>query len=281
LKTLIEILNLSTDHLKNKGVDEPRLSAELIISGALGIKRLDIYLQFDRELNEDEICRIRNYLGRRSGHEPIQYILGETEFYGLKFKVDTSVLIPRPDTEILVEKAACLIGDRMLNIIEIGTGSGCIAVSLAHKCKNIKITATDNSDEALVTAKKNAELNKVADRILFIKQDILKEIPKENYDVVVSNPPYISKNVLGSLNRQVKDFEPLGALTDGEDGLTFYKRINQILPQILKNCGSVLLEIGYDQADQVRSICEKSLENIEITRDLNGNPRVLTGVNKN
>lgn len=277
MKSLLEILNLSTDHLRKYNVDEPRLSSELIITKVLNIRRLDIYLQFERVLTEEETSEIRLLLKRRSTHEPIQYILGETEFYGLKFKVNPSVLIPRQDTEILVQNAVNLIGDEVLNVFEIGTGSGCIAVSLAVKCKNIKIAATDISDEALKTAQSNALLNNVCDKISFIRQDILNEISKEKYDVIISNPPYISKTVIDTLDRQVKDFEPIGALTDNNDGLTFYRRMNEIIPMILKPDGFVLLEIGYDQAESVKKIFVKSLNDIKIFKDYSHNDRVFIG----
>jgi len=277
LKTLLEILNLSVEHLQKKGVDEPRLSSELIITHVLNIKRLDIYLQFERVLTEEEISKIRTLLKRRSEHEPIQYILGETEFYGLKFSVDKSVLIPRSDTEILVQTAVEYIGDKPLSVFEVGTGSGCIAVSLANKCKNVNITACDISEQALKLAASNAKLNGVADRIKFINLDILKKSPDSKFDVIISNPPYISKTVIESLDKQVRYFEPLGALTDGGDGLTFYRRINEITPDVLNASGSVFLEIGYDQAESVKSIYEKSLKDIKILRDYSGNNRVFIG----
>jgi len=277
LKTLLEILNLSVEHLQKKSVDEPRLSSELIITHVLNIKRLEIYLQFERVLTDEEISKIRTLLKRRSEHEPIQYILGETEFYGLKFSVDKSVLIPRSDTEILVQTVIEYIKDKPLSVFEVGTGSGCIAVSLANKCKNVNITACDISDEALKIAASNAKLNGVADRIRFINLDILKKFPDSKFDVIISNPPYISQTVIESLDKQVKDFEPLGALTDGGEGLTFYQRINEIIPEILKPGGSMFLEIGYDQAESVKSIYEKSLKEIKIMRDYSGNNRVFFG----
>lgn len=277
MKTLLEILNLSVEHLQKKGVDEPRLSSELIITHVLNIKRLDIYLQFERVLSDEEISKIRTLLKRRSEHEPIQYILGETEFYGLKFSVDKSVLIPRSDTEILVQTAIEYIKDKPLSVFEIGTGSGCIAVSLAKKCRNINITACDISDQALMLAALNAKQNGAADRIKFINMDILKKFPDSKFDVIISNPPYISKTVIESLAKQVKDFEPLGALTDGSDGLTFYRRINDIIPEMIKPGGSVFLEIGYDQAESLKSIYEKSLKEVKILRDYSGNNRVFFG----
>ena len=206
-----------------------------------------------------------------------QYILGETEFYGLKFSVDKSVLIPRSDTEILVQTAVEYIGDKPLSVFEVGTGSGCIAVSLANKCKNVNITACDISEQALKLAASNAKLNGVADRIKFINLDILKKSPDSKFDVIISNPPYISKTVIESLDKQVRYFEPLGALTDGGDGLTFYRRINEITPDVLNASGSVFLEIGYDQAESVKSIYEKSLKDIKILRDYSGNNRVFIG----
>jgi release factor glutamine methyltransferase len=281
LKTLIEILDLSSDYLKQKGVSEPRLGAELLIAFALKIKRLDIYLQYDRLLNESELSLIRNSISRRSKHEPIQYIIGETEFYGLTFKVDKNVLIPRHDTETLVGTAVKNIGNRELSVLEIGTGSGCIAVSVAHLCPGVRITATDISQKALDVALGNARLNKVDNRIKFIKHDILTQSLPEKYDILISNPPYIMKETVESLDQQVKEYEPLDALTDGGDGLAFYRRIASILPDLLKSGGQIFLEIGYDQADAVTDIYKKSLENISVTRDISNNPRVLSGIFKN
>jgi len=277
LKTLIDILNLTAEHLIKKGVEEPRLSAELIISHSLGIKRLDIYLQFDRELNEDQLAKIREMLSRRSAHEPLQYIFGETEFYGLKFKISSGVLIPRSDTEILVGKVVENIGDKSCNLLEIGTGSGCIAVSVAHNCRNVKITATDISESAIKTALVNAENNNVSKNIKFIKHDILNDKLNRKFDFVVSNPPYIRKDIMETLSRQVREYEPINALSDNNDGLTFYRRINELLPDILIPGGYLLLEIGFDQSKEVTEIFRKSLENISITRDLSGNPRVFSG----
>ncbi len=277
MKTLLDILNLSSEHLKKKGVDEPRLSAELIIAAALGIKRLDIYLQFDRELKEEETARIRTILSRRSKHEPLQYIFGETEFYGFKFKVNPSVLIPRRDTETLVEKAVKIIGDKQLNVLEIGTGSGCISVSVARLCKNAKITATDINIDAIRTAKLNAEINGVAGRIKFLKHDILSENFSEKYDDLISNPPYIPEKVVDTLSRQIKEFEPGCALKGGDDGLLFYRRFNSVITDVLSPGGCIILEIGHDQAELVEGIYKKSLSGIELTRDLNGNFRVFSG----
>ena len=273
----MEILNLSEDYLEKKEIDEPRLSAELIISHVLGIKRLDIYLQFDRNLDENELNDIRKMLSKRSKHEPLQYIFGETEFYGLKFKISSGVLIPRPDTEILVGRIAENIGDKSCNLLEIGTGSGCIAVSVAHNCRNVKITATDISEAALKTALVNAENNRVSKNIEFIKHDILNDNLNRKFDVIVSNPPYVRKNIVGTLSKQVREYEPLSALSDNNDGLTFYRRINELLPDILIPGGCLFLEIGYDQSEEVTEIFRKSLENISITRDLSGNPRVFSG----
>ncbi len=274
----MEILTLSSTYLKEKNVSEPRLSSEILIAHALGIKRLDIYLKFDIVPDENELEKIRGLIKRRGKNEPVQYITGETEFFGLPFRVNRSVLIPRHDTEVLVEQAVKTIGKSELNILEIGTGSGCIAISIASKCPNALITATDISDVALDTASKNAELNKVSGRIKFLKHDILKGSFKDKFDMIISNPPYIRKNVTDNLEEQVKKYEPLSALTDNADGLTFYRRINDILPQALKDGGHLLLEIGYDQENEIREIYKKSLAGVIITRDLSNNPRVLSGI---
>jgi release factor glutamine methyltransferase len=277
LKNILEILNLSADYLKNKNVDEPRLSSELLISHVLKIKRLDIYLQYDRQLTDDETGLVRELLKRRAAHEPVQYITGRTEFYGLIINVDRSVLIPRSDTEILVEKAIELIGKREVKIFEIGTGSGCIAVSVAKNCPNAEITACDISDEALKTAVLNAKLNSVEDRIKFVRLDFLKDKPMGKFDLIISNPPYIEKTVLETLGLQVRKYEPAAALTDGGDGLAFYRRINDTAQDILEKDGLIILEIGYDQAEKVIDIYKKSFRNINILKDYSKNDRVVTG----
>ena len=208
--TVLESINLSTEYLKNKGIESPRINAELLLAKILNCKRLDLYLSFDRPLSEDETNQYREYIRRRSKFEPLQYIVGSVEFYGLEFKVNSSVLIPRPETEIIVEK---IIDDNKdkpsLKILDVGTGSGIIAVCLAKHLTESKVSAIDISFDALETAKGNASLNEVGDRVNFFQADILKdEIPENGFDVIASNPPYISNDEFSSLQPELRIFEP-------------------------------------------------------------------------
>lgn len=279
-QSILEILKLSTAYLEKYNLPSPRLEAELLISHALGCKRLDLYLRFDQPLPEKALELIRLSLKRRSAHEPIQHIIGNTEFYNCTIKSDKRALIPRDDTEILLDEvlkiAKATVSPR---ILDIGTGSGCIAVSLAKALDNtVKIAAIDISEDALALAAENASNNGVTEQIIFARCDILKPFKtKEKFDIVVSNPPYIAANEMDGLDKEVKDFEPRNALTDGQDGLVFYRRLAEIAPLTVKPNGWLIVEIGYQQAESVKQIFNQSGCFIEITliKDMSGNDRVI------
>lgn len=277
-KKLLDILDLSTDYLKKHGIEDPRLNAEMLVAGALEMKRLDLYLQYDRVITEDEMAKIRPLLKRSSVNEPIQYIQGEKEFYNVKLMVNEHTLIPRNDTEILVEQVINFISGKTLRILDIGTGSGCIPISIAKECPNNLFFASDISNEVLDTARKNAGLNDISGKIKFYKWDLFKNCPsRSKNDVVISNPPYISLKAYEKLDSNVKDHEPRIALTDEGDGLTFYRRINDIIEKILKPQGMLFLEIGFDQADDVKKIYDEKFKDIKIVKDYCGNDRVFIG----
>ncbi|MFC1888050.1 peptide chain release factor N(5)-glutamine methyltransferase, partial [Candidatus Cloacimonadota bacterium] len=209
---------------------------------------------------------------RRVHHEPLQYILGKTEFYGYNFIVDPSVLIPRPETEYLVEKVIEDCADAR-SILEIGTGSGCIAITLAKEMNNIEIDAVDLYPEALKTAALNCEKNNA--EVNFLQSDIFSNIAKK-YDAIISNPPYISEKAYVDLSDEIKYFEPATALLAGEDGLYFYRQILKDAGNFLKDNGKIYLEIGHDQAEAIKLIAEKyGFTNIEIIKDLNGFDRIM------
>ena len=282
--TLLNILNLSTDYLAKHNLQNPRLDAELLISGYFNLKRLDLYLKFDKPISEIELSKIREMLKRRVQSEPVQYILGSTDFYGYKFIVNKSVLIPRLDTEILIETVLEKIGKEDKTLLDIGTGSGCIPISIILENKNNNITATglDISEEALNIAKKNAKLHDLSeDQIKFVKRNIFSSTirVKEKYDIVVSNPPYINIDEYNKiLDKEVKEFEPQIALSDNTaDGLSFYKRIAKLLPKILKSGKYFFAEIGYNQGGKVKEIFNPVLDNIQILKDLADNDRVILG----
>src|SRR4030095_3072145 len=278
IRRIIDILKAAEEHFRGKKIDSPRLNAELLLCDTLKTTRMKLYLDFDKPLSENELSDFRVRVKRRAAGEPLQYILGNSEFYGLTFKVDPSVLIPRPEIELLVDKALELIAiSRLENpkILEIGTGSGCISVAIASKI-TCMITAVDPSQQALKIAGENSAANKTESKINFLKRDVLNDFKNFNcYDIVVSNPPYIALEEMKSLQDEVKNFEPKQALTDNSDGLVFYKKIFQLGRNTEGNC-KVLLEIG----DGKQSVVEKLIKDMNIKKyeffnDLLNIPRVV------
>ena len=281
---LIEILQMCTDYLSKKGVENARLNAELLIGHVLHLNRVQLYLNFEKPVTAEELEQVRNLLKRRANHEPIQYILEETEFYSLKLKLNRHTLIPRPETEILIDAVLdqCKNFDptpETIQILDIGTGSGNIAIALAKNLASAQITAIDIQDEALAIARQNAEYHQVQDRINFIHQDIfdLKLSFLEKFDVIVSNPPYISSEEFDGLQVEVKNYEPYIALDGGHDGLAFYHRLTDLAPSLLAQEGFIALEIGANQAEKIKNIFANStiFRYLEIINDLNKLPRVL------
>lgn len=282
--TVLESLKLSTEYLEKKGIESPRLNAELLLSEILKCSRLDLYLKYDQPLKEDEINKYREWIARRGKHEPLQYIIGAVEFYGLKFKVDHSVLIPRPETEILVETIINQIKVKSSPIIlDIGTGSGNIAIALAKNLPNSKILAVDISERALNVAKENAEIYGMNEQIEFIKKNIFNEslFKDLRFDVVVSNPPYVSSYDYQTLQKEIINYEPKSAVTDNDDGLSFYRRITQIANKYLNPNGKLFYEIGKDQSKNIYEIMnENGFIDIQIIKDYQQIDRVIFGTKK-
>lgn len=253
----------------------------LLLCHVLQKDRLYLHLNGHEALSEEKERAFREGIARLKSSEPIQYIIGEQEFMGLPFKVGPGVLIPRQDTETLVEEVLCRMPkERPLEILDIGTGSGAIAVSLAHFLPKSKVTALDISLEALEAALKNAEQNKVSEQIKFIQGDIMKAFPKapNGWDAVVSNPPYIEAEVYESLEKRVRDYEPKMALTDEGDGLAFYRCITDGALGCLKPGGLLAFEIGFRQGEAVYGLLEKSgYRDIEVIKDLCDRDRVVLG----
>jgi release factor glutamine methyltransferase len=281
MPTVLELINLSTGYLKNKGIESPRINAEILLAKVLNCKRLELYLSFDRPLAENEINIYREFIKRRGKNEPAQYIIGSVEFYGLEFKIDSSALIPRPETEILVETIIIAYKDFInLNILDIGTGSGIIAISLAKYLNDAKIYAVDSSETALALAKENAVINGVDDKISFVKYDIAidENISAEKFDLVVSNPPYISNEEYSKLQPELRVYEPRVALTDESDGFKFFNIIARKIKSLLKENGKIFFEVGQGQASKVVDILrQEQFSNIKTKKDYLNIERVVSG----
>ena len=247
-------------------------------------KRLQMYLRFDQPVKEQELEEFRALVRRRLMHEPLQYIVGSTEFYGLEFTVSPAVLIPRPDTEHLVDRVLDLHKSELLRpdlrVLDIGTGSGCIAVTLAVQLREARCTATDISTDALSIARDNAGRHGVDERVSFVEHDIFNgALPAgAPFDLVVSNPPYIPQSDVATLQPEVRDFEPMIAATDGGDGLRFYRRIAERLDDLLAPGGLLVLEVGHDQAAEVSALLTSAgLRDVSVQKDYGGIERVVSG----
>ena len=269
--TIREALRAATARLTQASVPDADVDASYLLASVLKEDTLAMRINGHRELTEEQRAAFGQLCGRRAAREPLQYILGETEFMGLTFHVEPGVLIPRADTEILVEKALELMrpGARVL---DIGTGSGAIAISLAKLGKSARVTAVDVSDKALEIARKNAESNGA--NVEFIKSDCFSALNGRKYDMIVSNPPYISDDEMRGLMPEVK-LEPELALFGGADGLDFYRRISREAPGYLNEGGWLLFEIGWLQKDAVSALVQTEIGEPFALRDYGQNWRVV------
>lgn len=279
--TVLSLIDWASRHLAGLGFDETRLHVELLLARVLHLKRLDLYLQFDRPLTSNELAGFKELFKRRLTHEPLQYILGETEFMGLPIGVDPTVLIPRPETELLVEKAIEELRRsprESPEVLDIGTGSGNIAIAIAHFVPNARIVAMDVSPEALATAARNVERNAVQN-IQLVEGNILDGAPDvRSFDMICSNPPYIPHSEFATLQPEVRDFEPRIASTDEEDGLRFVRAIAAHAAGHLTARGSLLMEIGCGQTEEAGKIVSRAgFPQVEVFPDVAGIPRVLHG----
>jgi release factor glutamine methyltransferase len=280
---LIDLLNWTADYLTQKGFENGRLETERLLAHSLDLDRIDLYVNFDRPLVPEELSHFKSLLKRRLEHEPLQYILGETEFYSLPFNVASGVLIPRPETEILVDQVRSVCSNEFqecetVNLLDVGTGSGNIAIACARHIPNAKTTAVDVSEQALEIAQQNAELNEVAEKVAFFQQDALGDWKTEyhqKFDVIVSNPPYISTAEYEKLDDEIKNFEPQKALLAGEKGLCFYHKFLPQLHNLLKPGGFVFFEIGETQAQQLSEFYSNNGFSAEIIKDLAEKDRIL------
>ena len=278
--TILDAIKLSTDYLEKKGIESARLNSELMLAEILNCKRLDLYLKFEQPLQEYEVDRLREWIARRGKFEPLQYIIGKADFYGAQFNVNSLVLIPRPETEILVDRIIVQNKNRgNLKILDIGTGSGIIPIVLALHIPDATICAIDNSEEAIEVAKQNAGMNTVTERIEFLTTDLFSaQFEDESFDIIVSNPPYVSLDEYGTLQKEIVDYEPKQAVTDMGNGLKFYSYISGKAKSWLKKGGKLYFEVGKDQYETVKGfMSENGFENITAVKDLLSIDRVVIG----
>ena len=280
--TIKELILYGTKKLKENNIESANLQAKILIIYLLKTQKEYLIINEDKELNKEIEEKYKKNINKIIDGLPIQYITKNQEFMKLNFYVDKNVLIPQPDTEILVEETINLSKNiENVKILDICTGSGAIAISLAKYINNAKIIATDISEKAIKIAKKNAKENKVEEKIQFIISDMFNEIQNQEFDIIVSNPPYIEKNVIETLSKQVKN-EPYIALNGGEDGLDFYKILSNNAYKFLKKDGYLCLEIGYNQKKDVEQLLKKEnkYKDIYSKKDLEYNDRIIIAKKK-
>lgn len=272
-----EILKTAAEILRQNEIVEPGREAVSLLTLALEKDRAFLIAHSEYELSGAEEKQFREFLQRRAKHEPLQYIRGNQEFYGLNFLVTPDVLIPRPETELIAEAAIEILqGKEKPKICEVGVGSGCISISILHEIKSAKGIGLDISEKALKIAKINAENNRVSDRIEFKISDVFENLQNEKFDLLVSNPPYVPGGDFDALQEEVRDFEPKIALTDGKDGLSIIEKIIFDAPDFLKSNCFLLMEIGFNQSDTVREMFDlKIWQEVVFLPDLQGIPRML------
>ena len=278
--TILDIIKKTTDFLAGKGVESARLNAELLIGHALALKRMALYLQFERVLSEPELEKIRPLVRRRSQREPLQYILGETEFHGLKLKVDRRALIPRPETELLVERVLATCAERAnvaTNVLDLGTGSGAIALAMAAGMPSASVTAVDFSEDALALARENAIATGLQDRVVLTRSHWFAGLAAEaRFDVMVANPPYLSAEETAETAPEVRAHEPTKALTAAEGGLADLREIVAQAPVYLNAGGLLALETGITHHPEVlRLATAAGFSRMESRQDLTGRDRYV------
>lgn len=285
--TAIEKFREISSILKSNGIEDATKEAEILITHVLNISKTELY-SARRKVTEEESSLLKSLVERRLKREPIQYIVGFVEFYGIKIKVGKGVLIPRPETELLVEEAIREISKKKapnrcqkgikspkLSILDLCTGSGCIALALAKKFSEADVYGVDKSDTALQYAIGNAIENDIKN-VHFLKGDLFEPVKNKKFDCIISNPPYIKRSNIEELQKEIREYEPLDAIDGGEDGLDFYRRIFNESPSFLNKDGLLMLEIGYEQADDIREMARNSgFRDINFKRDYSGIRRIF------
>lgn len=295
--TVLEVIQKSAEFLQRKGVESPRLQTELLLAHVLKLPRIKLYLNFERHLTSAEADTLRELIKRRGQREPLQHIVGSTSFCGLEIAVNRHVLVPRPETELLAEAGWQFLIEQPTThnpqptanarktgletgaplVLDFGTGSGCIGISLAVKCPAARVVATDVSPEALAVAEQNAARNGVGGKLQFFCGDGFAALPEESrFDLVISNPPYIPSAEIPSLQPEVRDFDPRGALDGGKDGLSFYRLLARQTVRHLNPGGKLMLEFGDGQVSALREMFEAQKWIVEAVRkDYTQRQRIL------
>ena len=274
---LLDILSETSSFFAGKKIENARLQAEILLADVLNMRRLDLYLEFERPLTAAEVNAYRKHVKKRLDGMPVQYITGETGFRELILNVSEAVLIPRPETEVLVQIALDRLADLTApRVLDLGCGSGAIALAIAQEHPSAQITATDISPQALEVTQQNAERNKIVDRLTLLCGDLFAPIVAERFDAILSNPPYACHDEIASLAPEVRDHEPQQALDGGADGLDFYRRIAAEAPSFLTPTGFLCLEVGDTQASPVASLLKAAgFSQADAHPDLNDIPRVV------
>ncbi len=285
--TILRLIRWTTDYLADKEVPKPRLDAEVLLASLLGLKRVDLYLKYDQPLNQKELAGFRKMVRRRANREPVAYIVGRKEFYGLDLKVDPRVLVPRPETELLVDEALRLAGEKWpapdepknvpINIIDLGTGSGAIALALATQLPSASIWALDISESALEAARVNVSRFESGSRIRLAQSDLLSAVSDQTefFHLILANLPYVPEKFFSEMDPDVRDFEPKQALDGGEDGLVLIKRAIVEARPLLKSGGALILEMWHTSASQIEKYArEYGYGDARIIKDPAGHDRV-------
>ncbi len=277
--TLRRVLSWTTDFFQSKGLDSPRLDAELLIADAQGVDRIRLYMDLDKPLLPDELAAIRARVQRRARFEPVAYILGHRGFWSLDLQVDPRVLVPRPDTERLVELALARLKDvEAPVVVDVGTGSGCVALAIGKERPDATVHAIDRSADALQVATANAAANEVPN-VTFHEGDLLAPVADiGRVDMVVSNPPYIPSAEVERLMPDVRQYEPRGALDGGADGLDLVRRLVDQAAALLPPGGALMMEIGFDQGPAVAALCRARFAEVTVHPDYAGHDRVVEAV---
>jgi release factor glutamine methyltransferase len=274
--TVLEVIKKTTEFFTAKGIESPRLNAELLVGSALGLKRMQLYLQFERPLAEADLEKVRPLVRRRGQREPLQYILGETEFCGLRLKVDRRALIPRPETELLIEIVVAACSVPPLRVLDLGTGSGAIALALAKAFPAADVVAVDRSPDALALAQENAAAAGLERPVTFLESNWFTALATEKFDLIVSNPPYLSADETAQTSAEVRQFEPASALTSADEGRADLLQIIQAAPAYLRPGALLALETGIAQHAALRAAVEAAaLTDFASRPDLTGRDRYV------